>query len=166
MKKFFVAAVISFFIVFTPGSDRQANTGYNLGDLVADEGYQIPPGWMVIQITYDKGSQTWEYRYLCRIFKEELGKILGQASANLSERLFNVYVEELPKESDFDEPAIAVSLDGQPICWVKINRLGTPEQIEGFARFSSELILRRLQEISDKKGKIELPAEKPKRIRL
>jgi len=55
----------------------------------------------------------------------------------------------LLQEPDLDEPAITVSLDGQPICWVKISRLGTPEQMRDFARFSSELIFYRLRELSD-----------------
>jgi len=132
----------------------------------ADDNSRVRLGMMGVLITYNNESQIAEYKYICKIFKDELGQILIRRPLNLPERFFKVHIEESLKEPDFDEPVIAVSLDDQPICWVRINQLGTPEQMRGFVRFSSELIFRRLRELSEDEDNVELPVERPKRIKL
>lgn len=146
-------------------SDKMAQPGpYSFS--TADDDYRIPLATMGVLITYDSNPQTSEYKYISKIFKTELSQILIRRPLNLPERFFKVCIRELLKEPGLDEPVITVSLDGQPMCWVRISRLGTPEQMRGFAHFSSELIFRRLQELSDDEGSGKLPAERPKRVKL
>ncbi len=164
MKKIIVAAALSFFIFFILGAGVGGN--HQSANSAADDDYRYRLGMMGVLITYDKKPQTPEYKYICKIFKEELGQILSRKSLNLPERFFKVHIEELLKGSGLDEPTIAISLDEQPICWVKISRLGTPEQMREFVRFSSGLISRRLQELSDDEDNKELPLKRPKHIKL
>ena len=159
MKKFIAAVIFSVFLFFAIGA--VISNHHQSESLAADNDYRARLGMMGVAITYKNQPQTWEYKYLCQIFKKELGQILSRNPLNLPERFLKVHLEESLKEPTVDNPAIIVSLDEQPICWVRISQLGTPEQIRGFVRFASELIFNRLKESSDRED-----ASPPKKTSL
>ncbi|MEK7160699.1 MAG: hypothetical protein AAB724_01580, partial [Patescibacteria group bacterium] len=106
MKKLLVVAV-SIFIIFSVIGQAVV--------LAAEDDYQARPGIFGVRIVYENKAQTTpEYRYICKIFKKELGQILSRRPLNLPERFFKVHIQESLKEPGGDEPIITVSLDDQP----------------------------------------------------
>lgn len=136
--------------------------------LAAEQNYLPKPGMFGIAITYDGNSQTPEYKYIRRTFKYELSKVLSGRELDLPEKIFKVRIKESLDDPQIGEPAILVLLNDDPICWVKISQLGTPEQMRGFSRFASELIFRRLKQLSGTEvdGNTPLFGNKPKKANL